>query len=143
MVFRHQTTQKPTAGQPPAQTPWPALLGKLKGLGFLVKVLPRGNFYLATNAVRLSKEQILAAYKLRPNTEELFRGLQQELGWQGHRHHKRDRLAAHLALGFLAYALIEFNRTRPKQTMTFYQHRRKLISYSITPDLSPLAQIAA
>jgi hypothetical protein len=117
--------------------------GKLKGLGFWVKVLGRGNFYLATNALRLSKEQMLTAYKLRPNIEEVFRGLQQELGWQGHRHHKRDKLAAHLALGFLSFALIEFLRTRPKQPVTFYQYRRKLISGQITPDLSPLQQSAA
>jgi hypothetical protein len=115
--------------------------GKLKGLGFLVKVLRRGNFYLCTNAVKLSKHQMLEIYAVRPNIEETFRGLQQELGWQGHRHHKRQKLAAHLALGFLSYALIEFHR--PQQKMTFYQYRRKLISGSITPDLSPLAGLAA
>ena len=86
---------------------------------------------------------MLTAYALRPNIEEVFPGLQQELGWQGHRHHKRDKLTAHLALGFLSYALIEFHRTRLKHPMTFYQYRRKLISGSITPDLSPLAQLAA
>lgn len=106
-------------------------------------MLRRGNFYLATNALRLSKEQMLAAYKLRPNIEEVFRGLQQELGWQGHRHHKRDKLAAHLALGLLSYALIEFHRTRPKKKLTFYQYRRKLISGTISPDLSPLHRLAA
>jgi putative transposase len=82
-------------------------------------------------------------YRIRPNIEEAFRGLQQELGWQGHRHHKREKLAAHLALGFLSYALIEFHRTRPNHKMTFYQYRRKLISGSITPDLSPLLELAA
>ncbi len=117
--------------------------GKLKGLGLLVKVLRRGNFYLATNAVRLSKEHLLKAYKLRSSIEEAFRGLQQELGWQGHRHH-RDKLAAHLALGLLSHALIEFHRTRQTgQKLTFYQYRRKLISGSLTPDLSPLLQVAA
>jgi hypothetical protein len=115
--------------------------GKLNELRFLVKVLRRGNFYLATNAIKLSKEQMLTIYRIRPNIEEVFRGLQQELGWQGHRHHKRDKLAAHLALGLLCFALIEFHR--PKLKMTFYQYRRKLISGAITPDLSPLAQLAA
>ena len=84
---------------------------------------------------------MLEAYAVRPHIEEAFRGLQQELGWQGHRHHKRYKLAAHLALGFLSYALIEFHRLRHK--MTFYQYRRKLISGSIAPDLTPLAQLAA
>ncbi|GIW24532.1 MAG: transposase [Meiothermus sp.] len=116
--------------------------GKLKGIGFLVKVLRRGNFYLCTNAVKLSRHQMLETYAIRSNIEEAVRGLQQELGWQGHRHHKRDKLTAHLALGFLCYALIEFHRTRMKQPVTFYQYRRKLISGAITPDLSPLAQLA-
>ena len=115
--------------------------GKLKGLDFLVKVLRRGNFYLCTNGVKLSRHQMLETYAIRHNTEETFRGLQQELGWQGHRHHERDKLAAHLALGFLSYALIESHP--PQQKMTFYQYRRKLISGAITPDLSPLAGLAA
>lgn len=104
-------------------------------------MLRRGNFYLCTNAVKLPERQMLEAYRIRPNIEEAFRGLQQELGWQGHRHHKRDKLATHLALGLLSYALIEFHR--PRHKMTFYQYRRKLISGSITPDLSPIAQLAA
>lgn len=115
--------------------------GKLNELRFLVKVLRRGDFYLCTNAIKLSQEQMLQIYRIRPNIEEVFRGLQQELGWQGHRHHKRDKLAAHLALGLLCFALIEFHR--PKHKLTFYQYRRKLISGSITPDLSPLAQLPA
>lgn len=117
--------------------------GKLKGLGFLVKVLRRGNFYLCTHATELPKHQILEIYRIRPNIEEAFRGLQQELGWQGHRHHKREKLAAHLALGFLSYALIEFHRSRSNHKMTFYQYRRKLISGAIPPDLSPLLEFAA
>lgn len=84
---------------------------------------------------------MLQIHRIRPNIEELFRGLQQELGWQGHRNHKRGKLAAHLALGLLAYVMIEFHG--PKHKMTFYQYRRKLICGTITPDLSPLVQIAA
>jgi len=84
---------------------------------------------------------MLTIYRIPPNIEEVFRGLQQELSWQGHRHHKPDKLAAHLALGFLSFALIEFHR--PLHKLTFYQYRRKLISGAITPDLSPLAQLAA
>lgn len=110
-------------------------------LGFWVKALRRGDFYLANNALKLSKEQMAEIYRIRPNIEELFGGLQQELGWQGHRHHKRDQLTAHPALGFLGYALIEFHH--PKHKMTAYQYRHKLLSGSITPDLSPLAQLAA
>ena len=117
--------------------------GKLRGIGFLVKVVRRGRYYLCTNALRLSKEQVWRYYRLRCNIEEVFRGLQQELGWQGQRHHKREKLAAHLALGLLSYALIEYHRHQPGCNLTFYPYRRKLISGSITPDLSPLLELAA
>ncbi|GIW26506.1 MAG: hypothetical protein KatS3mg069_2773 [Meiothermus sp.] len=46
-------------------------------------------------------------YGLRQGIEEIFRGLQQELGWVGHRHWRRAKLLAHLALGLVAYGLIE------------------------------------
>jgi len=69
--------------------------------------------------------------------------LQQELGWQGQRQHKRETLVAYLALGLHSYALIEYHRNQPGCMLTFYQYRCKLISGSITPDLSPLLKIAA
>mgnify|MGYP003859753153 CR=1 FL=1 len=43
---------------------------------------------------------------MRQAIEEIFRGLQQELGWTGHRHWRRGKLLAHLALGLVAYALL-------------------------------------
>jgi hypothetical protein len=116
-------------------TPYWDKVGKLRGLGFLVKVIRRGDRYFATNALKLSTKQALDAYRIRPQIEEVFRGLQQELGWQGHRHHKRKPLETHLALGLLAYALIELSRGK----LSFYQYRRKLISGKLKPDLSPLA----
>ena len=68
--------------------------------------------------------------------EEIFRGLQQELGWVGHRHRTRVRLLAHLALGMVGYGLVELQRERLK--LSFYQCRRKLMAGRLTLDLSPL-----
>lgn len=63
-------------------------------------------------AEKLLREAVEAAAKakvvrLRQAIEEIFRGLQQELGWVGHRHRTRVRLLAHLALGMVAYGLVE------------------------------------
>jgi putative transposase len=65
-------------------------------------------------------------YRLRQAIEEIFRGLQQELGWTGHRHWRRARLLAHLALGLVAYGLIE--RQREGLGLSFYQCRRRVVS---------------
>ena len=75
-------------------------------------------------------------YRLRQAIEEIFRGLQQELGWVGHRHRTRVRLLAHLALGMVGYGLVELQRERLK--LSFYQCRRKLMAGRLTLDLSPL-----
>jgi len=55
-----------------------------------------------------------------------LQGLTRELGWTGHRHWRRARLLAHLALGLVAYGLIECQRERLK--LSFYQCRRRLIA---------------
>lgn len=68
--------------------------------------------------------------------EEIFRGLQQELGWTGHRHWRRAKLLGHLALGLVAYGLME--RQREELGLSFYQCRRKLIAGKLRLDLSPL-----
>jgi putative transposase len=70
---------------------------------------------------------------LRQAIEEIFRGLQQELGWTGHRHWRRARLLAHLALGLVAYGLIE--RQREGLGLSFYQCRRRLIAGKLSLDL--------
>ncbi len=59
-----------------------------------------------------------------------------QVGWVGHRHRKRVRLLAHLALGLVAYGLIELQREGLK--LSFYQCRRKLMARTLTLDLSPL-----
>ena len=74
-------------------------------------------------------------YRLRQAIEEMFRGLQRE----GHRHWRRARLLAHLALGLVAYGLIE--RQREGLGLSFYQCRRRLIAGKLSPDLSPLLSV--
>ncbi|GLV48870.1 hypothetical protein TJA_19730 [Thermus sp. LT1-2-5] len=69
---------------------------------------------------------------MRQGIEEIFRGLQQELGWVGHRHWRRAKLLAHLALGLVAYGLMEGQRERLK--LSFYQCRRRRMAgrYALT-----------
>ena len=78
-------------------------------------------------------------YRLQQAMEEIFRGLQQELGWTGHRRWRRAWLLAHLALGLVAYGLIEGQRERLK--LSFYQCRRRLIAGKQGLDLSPLLPV--
>ena len=78
-------------------------------------------------------------YRLRQAIEEIFRGLQQELGWRGHRHWRRAKLLAHLALGLVAYWLIE--RQREGLGLSFYGCRRRLIAGKLRLDLSPLLSV--
>jgi len=78
-------------------------------------------------------------YRLRQAIEEIFRGLQRELGWTGHRHWRRARLLAHLALGLVAYGRIE--RQREGLGLSFYQCRRRLIAGKLSLDLSPLLPV--
>jgi len=78
-------------------------------------------------------------YRLRRAIEEIFRGLQRELGWTGHRHWRRARLLAHLALGLVAYGRIE--RQREGLGLSFYRCRRRLIAGKLSLDLSPLLPV--
>ena len=78
-------------------------------------------------------------YRLRQAIEEIFRGLQQELGWTGHRHWRGARLLAHLALGLVACGLIE--RQREGLGLSFYRCRRRLIASKLSLDLSPLLPV--
>jgi len=75
-------------------------------------------------------------YRLRHAIEEIFRGVQQELGWRGHRHWRRAKLLAYLALGLVAYGLVELQQQG--LGLSFYGCRRKLIAGHLTLDLSPL-----
>lgn len=53
-----------------------------------------------------------------------------------HRHWRRAKVLGHLALGLVAYGLIEEMAHRLR--LSFYQSRRQLIAGRLTLDLSPL-----
>jgi hypothetical protein len=113
--------------------------GRLRGLTFAVGVLKRGGKFYGTDREGWWGVGMREIYQLRQAIEEIFRGLQQELGWTGHRHWRRARLLAHLALGLVAYGLIE--RQREGLGLSFYQCRRRLIAGKLSLDLSPLLPV--
>jgi hypothetical protein len=112
---------------------------QLKGLSFAVQVVGRGRGFYASSAVDSEGKRTVEVYRLRQGIEEVFRGLQQELGWKGHRHWRRAKVLGHLALGLVAYGLIECQRERLK--LSFYQCRRRLIAGKLSLDLSPLLSV--
>ncbi len=113
--------------------------GKLRGLTFAVGVLKRVGKFYGTDREEWWGVGMREIYRFRQAIEEIFRGLQQELGWTGHRHWRRARLLAHLALGLVAYGLIE--RQREGLGLSFYQCRRRLIAGKLSLDLSPLLPV--
>lgn len=113
--------------------------GRLRGLPFAVGVLRRGGKFYGTDREGWWGERMREVYRLRQAIEEVFRGLQGELGWRGHRHWRRAKLLAHLALGLVAYGLMEVQREG--LGLSFYQCRRKLIAGKLRLDLSPLLSI--
>lgn len=115
--------------------------GRLRGLTFAVGVFKGGGKFYGTDREGWWNSGMRGVYRLRQAIEEIFRGLQQELGWRGHRHWRRAKLLAHLALGLLAYGLIE--RQREGLGLSFYQCRRKLIAGRLQLDLSPLLSATA
>jgi putative transposase len=115
--------------------------GRLRGLTFAVGVLKRGGKFYGTDRESWWGVGMREIYRLRQAIEEIFRGLQRELGWTGHRHWRRARLLAHLALGLVAYGLIE--RQREGLGLSFYQCRRRLIAGKLSLDLSPLLPVQA
>jgi putative transposase len=76
-------------------------------------------------------------YRLRQAIEEIFRALQQELGWTGHRHWRRARLLAHLALGLEAKGHIDRGSAEGLR-LSFYQCRRRLIAGKLSLDFEPI-----
>ena len=113
--------------------------GRLRGLTFAVGVLKRGGKFYGTDRESWWGVGMREVYRLRQAMEEVFRGLQQELGWTGHRRWRRARLLAHLALGLVAYGLIECQREG--LGLSFYQCRRRLIAGELSLDLSPLLPV--
>lgn len=120
--------------------PYWTKIGKPRGLDVELKIVRRGKKFFASNALVLSDKQIIATYKLRQHIEEVFRGLKQNLGWQGFRYRTQQTVKAHLALGLSAYALIELDRAKLK--LSFYKYHRQLISGRLDPPLHLLDAIS-
>ena len=108
-------------------------------LAFAAGVLKRGGKFYGTDREGWWDSGMREVYRMRQAIEEIFRGLQQELGWTGHRHWRRGKLLAHLALGLVAYGLIE--RQREGLGLCFYGCRRRLIAGKLSLDLSPLLPV--
>ena len=102
-------------------------VGRLKGLSFAVQVVRRGRGFYASGVDSGGRWRCTGCGR----GLEIFRGLQQELGWKGHRHWRRAKV-----LGLVAYGLIECQRERLK--LSFYQCRQRLIAGKLSLDLSPL-----
>jgi len=102
-------------------------VGHLKGLSFAVQVVRRGRRFYASSGVDSEGKRTVEVYRLRQGIEEIFRG---------HRHWRRAKVLGHLALGLVAYGLIECQREQLKSS--FYQCRRRLITGKLSLDLSPL-----
>ena len=120
--------------------PYWTKVGKCRGLSFELKIVRRGKKFFASNDLQLSDKQIIATYKQRQAIEEVFRGLKQNLGWQGFRYRTRQTVEAHLSLGLLAYALIEIARSKLK--LSFYKYHRSLISKRNNPPIYLLDAIS-
>lgn len=113
--------------------PYWTKVGNCRGLSFELKIIRRGKKFFATNDLQLNDKQIIATYKQRQAIEEVFRGLKQNLGWQGFRYRTRQTVKAHLSLGLVAYALIELARSKLK--LSFYKYHRSLISKRNKPPI--------
>jgi putative transposase len=122
--------------------PYFSTVGKLRGLDFEVIIFRQGRKYFCSSNTPLNRASIKTIYKRRQGREEVFRCLEQELGWQGSRYRTRTTLTNHLALGLAAFAVIESQRH--SLNLSFYQLRRSLISGRIAlPNLDPLDYFAA
>lgn len=106
-------------------------VGKLSRLNCTVIVVRHQRRYLCSNDQSLDRSAIQKLYRIRQQIEEAFRSLKQDLGWQGMRYRTTTTLTAHLALTLAAYALIELQRSKLKQS--FYKFRRTLISARFLP----------
>ena len=113
--------------------PYWTKVGKCKGLSFELKIIRRGKKFFATNDLQLNDKQIIATYRQRQAIEEVFRGLKQNLGWQGFRYRTKQTLEAHLSLGLAAYGLIEIARSKLK--LSFYKYHRSLIAKRNNPPI--------
>jgi len=69
-----------------------------------------GTYFLQTDRVDLSNEDIWSIYVMLTSVEDAFRCLKSELGLRPLHHSKSDRVDGHLFISVLAYHLLNYNR---------------------------------
>jgi len=69
-----------------------------------------GTYFLQTDRVDLSNEDIWSIYVMLTSVEDAFRCLKSELGLRPIHHSKSDRVDGHLFISVLAYHLLNYNR---------------------------------
>ncbi|MCX6764029.1 MAG: transposase [Candidatus Moranbacteria bacterium] len=103
------------------RNPYWMMLGKITG-GAKVIVVRNGKKYFATNDLKLSKKELLSAYKGRWNIETIFRMLHYKLGLDECQARKLNAQNAHFHLCLMAYIALEKERLTQKKTI--YQIKR-------------------
>jgi len=69
-----------------------------------------GTYFLQTDRVDLSNEDLWSIYVMLTSVEDAFRCLKSELGLRPIHHSKSDRVDGHLFISVLAYHLLNYNR---------------------------------
>ncbi|MCJ7809319.1 MAG: IS1634 family transposase, partial [Desulfobulbaceae bacterium] len=72
-----------------------------------------GTYFLQTDRVDLSNEDIWSIYVMLTSVEDAFRCLKSELGLRPIHHSKSDRVDGHLFISVLAYHLLNYNCYMP------------------------------
>lgn len=103
------------------RNPYWMMQGKIVG-GIKVVVVRNGKKYFASNDLKLSKKELLLAYKGRWEIETIFRMLHHKLGLDECQMRKIDAQSAHFHLCLMAYVALE--KERFIQNKTIYQIKR-------------------
>ena len=69
-----------------------------------------GSYFIRTNRMDLSKNEIWSLYIMLTSVEDAFRCLKSELGFRPIHHSKSDRIEGHLFISILAYHLLNYIR---------------------------------
>jgi hypothetical protein len=103
------------------RNPYWMMGGKIAG-GLKVVVVRNGKKYFASNDLKLSKKELLLAYKGRWNIETIFRMLHYKLGLDECQMRKINSQSAHFHLCLMAFIALEQERFIQKKTI--YQIKR-------------------
>ena len=105
-----------------------------------VVVLKDGRRYWGTHALTRTPREVKAPYSHRPQSEETFRVLKQELGWGSWSCQKPQAHWAHFPLGL--YALVVPQQRAFARGQTIYAFRQSLCVQSIPQNPSNLQEFA-